>query len=285
MSQEIRNAYQTLDLELSPDVGLPQVQKAYQEMLTVWDPDRFSHNPDLQRKAQERTKQIHTAYEVLKRYLKDGTTPCPSKQSQNQETASEDAHSSQTHEQENPKKRTTEPLKEKSLAAKIGAFLKFIWDVIMRSFIVIVSRRIVPIISGFFSGVLSGAFFFFALDLMIIKASRGWSPWDELGDRFFSIQIDIVSFIVTFFSRIIGTIPAKNQGKPSDISFKGWFIYTAVGVCFGGIGGIVLGLPVAWLWADKAIISHIAAFLGAVSVALLACRYLNKNERLWKGER
>ena len=239
-------------------------------------------------------EEIRKQYQNLKDDVIYRSRPSPSAPSQKQEseqqtnqqeTVSDDAQSSQTHEQENRQKQTTKPFKEKSLAAKIRTFLKLIWEVIMLSIIVIVSRRIFPIISGFFSGVLSGVFFFLAIDWMI-KSVSGWSPWDEkVSDRFFSIQTDIVSFIVTFFSRIIGTILAKNRGKRSDIFFKGWFIYTAVGVCFGGIGGIVLGLPVAVIWADEAIISRIAAFIGAFVSALLACRYLNENEQFWRRKR
>ncbi len=88
MTEEIRNAYQMLEL---PDgTNLPQIQKAWREMVTVWHPDRFPNNPDLQRKAEERTKQINNAYDILKRYLINGdiprSRPRPSTQSQKQES-------------------------------------------------------------------------------------------------------------------------------------------------------------------------------------------------------
>ena len=88
MTEEIHNAYQTLELPIG--ANLPQAQKAWREMVQVWHPDRFPHNPDLQSKAQERTKQINNAYDILKRYLKDGeiprSRPRPSKQSKKQES-------------------------------------------------------------------------------------------------------------------------------------------------------------------------------------------------------
>ena len=73
MIDEIHNAY--LALELEPGAALPQVQEAWREQVTVWHPDRFSGNPKLQRKAQERTKDINAAYDILKQFLKDSSTP------------------------------------------------------------------------------------------------------------------------------------------------------------------------------------------------------------------
>ena len=88
MSEEIHSAYQTL--ELPTGASLPQVQKAWRKLAMVWHPDRFPHNSDLQREAEERTKQINNAYDILKRYLKDGDIPRPrprpSAQSQNKES-------------------------------------------------------------------------------------------------------------------------------------------------------------------------------------------------------
>lgn len=127
-------------------------------MVQVWHPDRFPHNPDLQRKAQERAKQINNAYDILKRYLKDGEIPRPrprpSAQSQKQETeqrtrqqetAAEDAQSSQTHEEENRQKQTTKPFEEESLAAKIGILLAGVL-LILASFIVTFFGRIIDTI-------------------------------------------------------------------------------------------------------------------------------------------
>ena len=70
MTDEINNACQTL--ELDPGASLSQVEKARREMTIDWNPDRFPNGSELQRKAREQTKAIHTAYEVLKRHLTDG---------------------------------------------------------------------------------------------------------------------------------------------------------------------------------------------------------------------
>ncbi len=70
MTDEINNACQTLELE--PGASLSQIGKARREMTTAWSPDRFPSGSELQRKAREQTKAIHTAYEVLKRHLASG---------------------------------------------------------------------------------------------------------------------------------------------------------------------------------------------------------------------
>lgn len=70
MTDEINNACRTLELE--PGASLSQVEKARREMTTAWRPDRFPSGSELQRKAREQTKAIHTAYEVLKRHLTSG---------------------------------------------------------------------------------------------------------------------------------------------------------------------------------------------------------------------
>ena len=95
MTEEIHSAYQRLELPIG--ANLPQVQKAWREMVTVWHPDRFPNNPDLQRKAEERTKQINNAYDILKRYLKDGdiprSRPRASKQTRKQESEKQNRQS------------------------------------------------------------------------------------------------------------------------------------------------------------------------------------------------
>ncbi|MCS1407836.1 MAG: Secretory immunoglobulin A-binding protein EsiB [Verrucomicrobia subdivision 3 bacterium] len=73
MTDEIQRAYQTLGLE--PGATLPQVKEAWRDLIQVWHPDRFPNNPNLQRKAQEQTKDLNEARDALKRYLVNGETP------------------------------------------------------------------------------------------------------------------------------------------------------------------------------------------------------------------
>ena len=273
MTEEIHSAYQTLEL---PDgANLPQVEKARRELMKVWHPDLVAHNPDLQRQAEERTKQINNAYDILERYLIDGdiprsrsskqsqkqeseqqtrrprSRPRPSKQSRKQKsqkqtrqqkTASEDAHSSQTHEEENRQKQTTKPSKEESLTAII--------------FSIIFGATI-----GYFTG---GAIvsFPFVLDWMI-EAVSGWSFFDRANpwiETFPSKTLIIVPLIITFLGRIVSAMLAEDQRKFIG-SAEDWFEYTfgvvGTGTFFGTIGGING--------------NEIAMFIGAVFGACLGC--------------
>ncbi len=58
-------------LELEPGASLEEVKRAYRDLAKVWHPDRFSHDPPLQQKAQEKLKEITRAYEKLSSYRPD----------------------------------------------------------------------------------------------------------------------------------------------------------------------------------------------------------------------
>lgn len=60
----LSKSYQILGLEAgaSPE----QVKQAYRDLVTVWHPDRFSHDERLRQIAQNKLKEIRGAYEVLK---------------------------------------------------------------------------------------------------------------------------------------------------------------------------------------------------------------------------
>ncbi len=55
-------------LELKPGASPEEVKQAYKDLVSVWHPDRFSHNPRLQQKAQEKLKEINRAYEAIESY-------------------------------------------------------------------------------------------------------------------------------------------------------------------------------------------------------------------------
>jgi large-conductance mechanosensitive channel len=46
-----------------------EIKEAYKDLVKVWHPDRFTHDPDLQKKAEEKLKVINFAYERLIEYL------------------------------------------------------------------------------------------------------------------------------------------------------------------------------------------------------------------------
>ncbi len=64
---ETRLCYQVL--ELQPGISLIELRQAYKDLVQVWHPDRFSHNPRLQAKAQVKMTELNHAYDTLKPIL------------------------------------------------------------------------------------------------------------------------------------------------------------------------------------------------------------------------
>ncbi|MDV2478772.1 MAG: DnaJ domain-containing protein [bacterium] len=60
---EQRRCYEILGLE--PGASPERVKQAYRDLVQVWHPDRFEHDPRLQEKAQEKLKEINEAYGKL----------------------------------------------------------------------------------------------------------------------------------------------------------------------------------------------------------------------------
>jgi DnaJ-class molecular chaperone len=54
-------------LDLNPSASPADVQRAYRDLVQVWHPDRFEHDPRLQRKAQAKLQAIRDAYERLRK--------------------------------------------------------------------------------------------------------------------------------------------------------------------------------------------------------------------------
>lgn len=72
ISPKVRSAWEIL--EVSPNATLAEIRKAYKHLTQVWHPDRFAHDPQLQRRAQEKLKEINFAYELLQTRGGAGTT-------------------------------------------------------------------------------------------------------------------------------------------------------------------------------------------------------------------
>ncbi len=53
-------------LGVNPGAKKEEVDEAYRDLAKVWHPDRFSGNPRLQKKAEEKFKEINAAYEYMK---------------------------------------------------------------------------------------------------------------------------------------------------------------------------------------------------------------------------
>lgn len=64
---ELRRCYDILDVR--PGVSLRELRQAYTDLVQVWHPDRFAHNPRLQGRAEQKLQQINEAYALLKAFL------------------------------------------------------------------------------------------------------------------------------------------------------------------------------------------------------------------------
>ena len=56
-------------LDLTPPVAMTDLKEAYKDLVQVWHPDRFAHNPRLRLRAEEKIKMINLAYETLDHFL------------------------------------------------------------------------------------------------------------------------------------------------------------------------------------------------------------------------
>lgn len=63
MPNDLQEYYRTLEVESG--ASWKDVKRSYRELVRVWHPDRFAHEPALERKAQEKLKQINFAFERL----------------------------------------------------------------------------------------------------------------------------------------------------------------------------------------------------------------------------
>lgn len=63
LNDELERYYELLGVR--PGASAQELKEAYRDLAKVWHPDRFSHDPRLQQKAQEKLKEINEAYERL----------------------------------------------------------------------------------------------------------------------------------------------------------------------------------------------------------------------------
>jgi hypothetical protein len=56
-------------LELDRGASTDEIKQSYKDIVTVWHPDRFSNNPRLKQKAEEKLKEVNVAYDTLEFYL------------------------------------------------------------------------------------------------------------------------------------------------------------------------------------------------------------------------
>ena len=59
----LREALEMLDLDRK--ASIEEAKQAYKDLANIWHPDRFSNNPRLKQKAEEKLKKINAAYEIV----------------------------------------------------------------------------------------------------------------------------------------------------------------------------------------------------------------------------
>lgn len=56
-------------LEVTPDTTSREIKEAYKDLVTIWHPDKYSNNPRLRQKAENKLKDINVAYETVNSFL------------------------------------------------------------------------------------------------------------------------------------------------------------------------------------------------------------------------
>ncbi|MEM7820361.1 MAG: J domain-containing protein [Candidatus Aenigmatarchaeota archaeon] len=72
-------------LDLPTNASEQEVKQAYRELVKVWHPDRFTHDVKLQKKAEEKLKEINDAYQRIIDHLNNSYAQQQSQQSQKTE--------------------------------------------------------------------------------------------------------------------------------------------------------------------------------------------------------
>jgi len=60
---DIQRCLEILELDHTPSSA--EIRQAYKDLVNVWHPDRFVHNPRLREKAEKKLKDINRAYQLL----------------------------------------------------------------------------------------------------------------------------------------------------------------------------------------------------------------------------
>ena len=81
-------------LEIEPTESLDAIKQAYKEMIKVWHPDRFAHDPSMQQKATEKMKKINNAYTILCNYLEEQAKVARDREEAERQQSKDNSHSS-----------------------------------------------------------------------------------------------------------------------------------------------------------------------------------------------
>ena len=67
MPMNIRRSFEIL--EIGADATEDEARQAYKDLVAVWHPDRFSHNPRLKKKAEEKLIEANLAFENVRAFF------------------------------------------------------------------------------------------------------------------------------------------------------------------------------------------------------------------------
>ncbi len=72
MTDELMNDRRCFEiLDLDEHATLATAKQAYRDLINIWHPDRYAHNYRLQKKAEEKTKEINAAYSRVKNFVSE----------------------------------------------------------------------------------------------------------------------------------------------------------------------------------------------------------------------
>jgi len=57
-------------LRLKPGASQEEVTQAYKDLVNVWHPDRFANNQRLQKRAEQKLKEINAAYDYIRSFYR-----------------------------------------------------------------------------------------------------------------------------------------------------------------------------------------------------------------------
>jgi len=127
---DINRSYKILGLE--PGATPEEVKQAYRDLVRVWHPDHYAHDPRLQKKAEEKLKEIIEAYEKINNFY--------SYKSKSQEKEKKEYKSEKKPDEDQPQPEPkTEPKTEQHKPVKRGSpFLKTIWPYLIIGIIILI---------------------------------------------------------------------------------------------------------------------------------------------------
>lgn len=136
-------------LGLKPGDSPDEVKDAYRDLVKVWHPDRFAHDPKLQVKAQEKLKEINEAYQKIQDFL-DNLNAYQQATGTNTNESSETKESANTNTKQSSETKKRED-KSSSQHKKIGGWLILVAIGLVLTplrFLVVVVNDLLPVFSG-----------------------------------------------------------------------------------------------------------------------------------------